>query len=73
MHNASIWIFYQILSGKDANEDKVPRYEECTSTLLSEELFKRSFLQVTGLTAIFVNLQVSSLLCFIHFHVQFPF
>ena len=70
MHNANIYIVCRMLSGKDASEDEVPRHEECTR--LSEELLKRLFLQVTGLTAILLELsQVSSFLCFIYsaFHV----
>ena len=60
-----------MLSGKDANEDKVLRHEECTC--LSEELLKRLFLQVTGFTAILFEIsQVPSFICFIYSEFHFP-
>ena len=60
-----------MLSVKDAIEDKVLRYEE--STRRSEEVLKKSFLQVTGLTAILLETsQVFSYLCFIYSVFHFP-
>ena len=55
---------------KDAIEDKVPRHEQSTR---SKEVLKKSFLQVTGRTAILLEIsQVSSYLCVIFSVIHFP-